>query len=205
MNNTLFPGWASLFLSGGPLCAEVWWGKQSSRDCPSSGPWYWLRLSLATDPCLSMRAMNFFFPLSRRLRGPSAFFVRLPLSGQLEQRDAFCLDRGPSYLVVEAFSDLTLSRLYAYRKIDGDKKWYKYYIRDLALNHLIWFDVCDLWLKLGNHLGLVMCDFVTLQTIRVSAGNLGGLGFDWFHVTGRTWTFLGTSRPRIWRFTSPSL
>ena len=35
-----------------------------------------------------------FFPLSRRLRGLSAFFMRLPPSGQLEQKDAFCLDIG---------------------------------------------------------------------------------------------------------------
>ena len=48
----------------GASCAEVWGGMQSSKDCPSSGAWYWLRLSLATDPCLSIRAMNFFFPLS---------------------------------------------------------------------------------------------------------------------------------------------
>ena len=128
MNNDFVSLLDESIFARGASCAEVWGGMQSSKDCPSSGAWYWLRLSLATDPCLSMRAMNFFFPLSRRLRGPSAFFVRLPLSGQLEQRDAFCLDRGPSYLVVGAFSDLTLSRLYAYRKIDGDKKWYKYSI-----------------------------------------------------------------------------
>ena len=122
---TLFPCWTSLSLPGGPLVLRS--GEECSRlkivlhPEPGIGwgsPWQQI-LVLALEQWTS-------FSLYQTSERPNCFPCETPPVRTIGTKRYFCLGMGWSWWWQGLSLTWQLSRLYAHREKDGDKKSYKY-------------------------------------------------------------------------------
>ena len=175
---TLFPCWTSLSLPG---ASDLRSGEESSRlmivlhPKPGIGwgsPWQQI-LVLALEQWTS-------FSLYQTSERPNCFPCETPPVRTIGTKRYFLSGHGMVLLETGAFSDMTMSRLYAYGEKDGDKKSYKYPISEklkrVECTKSVEWDWLCVWLNNLTCVTMWPCEHANYQ------GECEGLWIAWVRL-----------------------